>query len=284
MHQKNYKPTVAIIPSKMSTGEPAKRAKSLEQILGEGQNIWSASSSTSSSGEINSKKTISTTSGASTGDSDNLASGYCTIDRSRLRKRTSSSSTSASKMKNSSSQTLPRKPIRKHLKKRNGDEELRVRSKSVDVFDRKRPPIESSVDNEDTDEVDYIGDLGGLDELRRVTSQHKHTIIETSANSPSKTVKIHPNVTEFHYPGKLSNNNKPIFSNFRPLRMYVQGMTMSKSKTKSQQQLKVGKNGRIAFPWSEFRSQFFHLRNSNNIPVITTWTIMVKRLPRGSPS
>ena len=57
----------------------------------------------------------------------------------------------------------------------------------------------------------YIGDCG-IDELRRVSSeyildrsaesrQHQQAKLQAVATAGQKSVKIHPNVTEFHYPG-----------------------------------------------------------------------------------
>ena len=55
----------------------------------------------------------------------------------------------------------------------------------------------------------YIGDLGGLDDLRRVTDERLlgpgpgHAASSHVVNN-AKSVTIHPDVTEFRYPGEFS--------------------------------------------------------------------------------
>ena len=46
----------------------------------------------------------------------------------------------------------------------------------------------------------YIGDLGGLDDLRRATDER---LLGPAVHVPNaKSVTIHPDVTEFRYPGE----------------------------------------------------------------------------------
>lgn len=140
---------------------------------------------------------------------------YCTIDRSRLRKRPVGV--------DCASQTLPRRPP-SALKKSSlvkSDEESsggsgKERCKSVEFLDRDPLSCEEAIENEfrpksirtsprrsaDADPdlyvPPYIGDCG-IDDLRKASSE---LILDKCA----KSVKIHPTVTKFHYPGQ----NKPL--------------------------------------------------------------------------
>ena len=51
------------------------------------------------------------------------------------------------------------------------------------------------LDEDEDDAPSYIGDLGTLDRLRRAANADGVAI-------RTKSVTIHPDVTEFHYPGK----------------------------------------------------------------------------------
>ncbi len=226
-----HKPTVAIIPALIppSNATKPKRAKSLEQILnphdssssdgnGENGNVWieerggqsrqqrrqqhhqlSSSGDSSSAASGDTKKTTEfEVSSASDASTHHQPPSYCTIDRSRLRRQ------QAPQVRNSASQTLPRKPARKTLANKKGKitEDMRKRSRSVDVLDRRRSSEEDA-----TTTVSYIGDLGGLDELRRVTSEYMMGNNNNTSIASPKTVTIHPSVTEFHYPGMYENNS-----------------------------------------------------------------------------
>ena len=50
----------------------------------------------------------------------------------------------------------------------------------------------------------YIGDLGGLDDLRRATDERLHGPGPAASHgvNNAKSVTIHPDVTEFRYPGE----------------------------------------------------------------------------------
>ena len=50
----------------------------------------------------------------------------------------------------------------------------------------------------------YIGDLGGLDDLRRATDERLLGPVPSShMGNGAKSVTIHPDVTEFRYPGQF---------------------------------------------------------------------------------
>lgn len=126
---------------------------------------------------------------------------YCTIDRSRLRKRQQPGLVKYS----TGSQTLPRRPPGSG---RGGGSSVPppkpIRTRSVDMLDRDPLSCEQSIEDEFKSGLDknaqgrslnYIGDCG-IDELRRISSD-----FISDKTPPVKSVKIHPKVTEFHYPG-----------------------------------------------------------------------------------
>ena len=58
-------------------------------------------------------------------------------------------------------------------------------------------------DNGAARDSSYIGDLGGLDDLRRATDER---LLGPAVHVPNaKSVTIHPDVTEFRYPGRPFN-------------------------------------------------------------------------------
>ena len=170
---------------------------------------------------------------------------YCTIDRSRLRKRQKENQTLLGvNSPHLQTQTLPRKPKRTPSLNAGGQgshvttmvsSRPTARSRSVELLDLDRDPVscERAIEDEfkssnfektfpsggDLYSVNttYIGDAG-IDELRRVTSEY---ILDKGSSSSGtggtggtgttgttsgtlqhgKSVTIHPNVTEFHYPG-----------------------------------------------------------------------------------
>lgn len=148
---------------------------------------------------------------------------YCTIDRSRLRRRTSDQDAqSQAQQQKPPKPPTPRKPPRRtpslNAAKAAGLVPSRPsqRSKSVEVLDRdpEQPRNTVAVDSDLFVSTTYIGDCG-IDELRRVSSeyvldrklpqQQQQQLLHPGAGGtigPAKSVKIHPNVTEFHYPGK----------------------------------------------------------------------------------
>ena len=159
---------------------------------------------------------------------------YCTIDRSRLRKRQKENQNLLGvNSPHLHTQTLPRKPKRTpSLNAGSAAAALmgrpKIRSRSVELLDLDRDPVscERAIENEFKSSnfektfpsggggelygvsTTYIGDAG-IEELRRVTSEY---ILDKAASTSSgtgttmlqhgKSVTIHPNVTEFHYPGK----------------------------------------------------------------------------------
>lgn len=144
---------------------------------------------------------------------------FCTIDRSRLRRRPSAvndafQTRNVVEKKDFSTQTLPRKPVRRNLSQAGSvvkSNLAKKRSKSVDILDRDPVSCERAIKeefaaaNESGEKslphylsTNYIGDCG-IDELKRVASEH----LGNGTNTIQKSVKIHPDVTEFRYPGNL---------------------------------------------------------------------------------
>ena len=152
---------------------------------------------------------------------------YCTIDRSRLRRRQKENQHLLGvNSPHLQTQTLPRKP--KRTPSLNAGPTLvsrpTIRSRSVEILDRDPVSCERAIEDEFKSSnfektfpsggdlygmsTTYIGDAG-IDELRRVTSEY---ILDKGSSSSGtaaagtlqhgKSVTIHPNVTEFHYPGE----------------------------------------------------------------------------------
>lgn len=134
---------------------------------------------------------------------------YCTIDRSRMTKRLERSPGIPTNTPNYMQvQTLPRKPIRSSIPAENMRRQKR--SRSVDLLTPENKyhvdsdPIscEQAIEQEfrvanraEFASTPYIGDCG-IEELKRITSEH---ILE-GRTPGTKSVTIHPDVTEFHYP------------------------------------------------------------------------------------
>jgi len=175
-----------------------RRAKSLELMLAGSPMATTSTSAASSS----SSTASSTASGPHYAKSAILRSAYCTIDRARLRKR-------ASIALDDGCLTLPRtrKGAYENIAFDGRALALRAapppkppRTRSLDLLEDDDlplpppPPEQASTPMMSSSrDVRFMGDFQPeLDALRRAAS--------------AKTVTIHPDVTEFHYPGKKKNS------------------------------------------------------------------------------